>query len=154
MNDFGNNVCVLAVSPQETDLAILSRILSHSAWTVLCASSVAEAKRLLSCERVHVLLSECRLSDGDWKDLLSATAKIPDAPQLIVISRDGDERLWAEVLNLGAWDVIVKPFHPKEVFRTIHAAWQHWVHSGRITPRRPVGAEQGSSPFVAGATGD
>jgi len=154
MNDLSSHVRVLAVIPQETDLAVLSRILSHSAWTVLSVSSVLEARRLLTKEHVHVLLAERQLSDGDWKDLLAITGDMPDPPQLIVISREGDERLWAEVLNLGAWDVLVKPFHPKEVFRSIHSAWQHWVNSGRVAPRRPNLSQNGGAHIAAGAAGD
>jgi DNA-binding response OmpR family regulator len=153
MNDFSSHVRVLAVIPQENDLAVLSRILGHSAWTVLSAKSVSEAQRLLVSERVQVVLAERKLNDGDWKDLLAITADMPDPPQLIVISRDGDERLWAEVLNLGAWDVLVKPFHPKEVFRTIHAAWQHCVGSGRLAPKRPT-VSQPARELTARAAGE
>jgi DNA-binding response OmpR family regulator len=153
MNDLSNHLCVLAVIPQEHDLAVLSRILSHSAWTILSASSVQEARELLTSDHVHVVVANRMLSDGDWKDLLSITSEMPDPPQLIVISRDGDERLWAEVLNLGAWDVLVKPFHPKEVFRTIHAAWQHCVNSARLIPKRP-NASQAAPRIAASAAGD
>ena len=153
MNDFSSHERVLAVIPQENDLAVLSRILGHSAWTILSAMSVSEAQRLLVTERVHVVLVDRKLTDGDWKDVLVITADMPDPPQLIVISRDGDERLWAEVLNLGAWDVLVKPFHPKEVFRTIHAAWQHGVNSRRVLPRRPNASQPGSE-LTARAVGD
>jgi hypothetical protein len=34
-----------------------------------------------------------------------------------VTSRLADERLWAEALNLGAWDVLAKPFDADEVIR-------------------------------------
>jgi FixJ family two-component response regulator len=51
---------------------------------------------------------------------------MPNAPSLIVTSRLADDRLWAEALNLGAWDVLAKPFHVTEVIRSIRSAWQHW----------------------------
>jgi len=40
-------------------------------------------------------------------------------PLLIVASRLADERLWAEVLNLGGYDVLLKPFEPAELRRVI-----------------------------------
>ena len=134
MDDFGSHVRILAVSPQESDLAVLSRILSHSAWTYVTASTVAEAARQLASSHFHVVMSERRLADGDWKRILELTSRMTEPAQVIVLSRDGDERLWAEVLNLGAWDVLIKPFHPKEVYRTIHSAWQH----GSASRRRPM----------------
>jgi len=38
---------------------------------------------------------------------------------LIVTSRVADARLWAEVLNLGGFDVIAKPFHAPEVLHVL-----------------------------------
>jgi len=147
MDDFGVNVRILAVSPQDNDLAVLSRILSHSAWTYVTASTVAEAARHLTSSHFHVVLAERRLGDGDWKRILELTSRMTEPAQLIVLSRDGDERLWAEVLNLGAWDVLIKPFHPKEVFRTIHAAWQH----GSAVSRRPADTAGSVLARVAGS---
>ena len=47
-------------------------------------------------------------------------------PPLIVADHLGDERLWAEVLNLGCYDLLLKPFEAKEVLRVVSAAWQSW----------------------------
>jgi DNA-binding response OmpR family regulator len=44
----------------------------------------------------------------------------------MVTSRLADERLWAEALNLGAYDVLAKPFDGREVIRILSLAWQHW----------------------------
>jgi DNA-binding NtrC family response regulator len=151
MDDFGS-VRVLAVSPHDPDLAVLSRILSHSAWTFLSARGVSEAGRLLQNHHVNVVLSERRLPDGDWKAVLDLTAELQEPPQLVVMSTDGDERLWAEVLNMGAWDILMKPFHPKEVYRTIHAAWQHGANSRILTAspaRRTVSSEGTRHPLTA-----
>ena len=147
MDDFGSSVRILAVSPQDNDLAVLSRILSHSAWTSVTASTVAEAARHLASNHFHVVLSERRLADGDWKRILDLTSRMTEPAQVIVLYRDGDERLWAEVLNLGAWDVLIKPFHPKEVYRTIHSAWQH----GSAARRRPPDSVRGDFARTAGA---
>lgn len=144
MNEFCSNVRVLAVSPQETDLAVLTRILSHSAWSLVSAASVEEARRSLAEQHAHVVLCERKLPDGDWRDILQLTSAFPDPPQVIVVSKDMDERLWAEVLEHGAWDVLIKPFHPKEVFNTIHLAWQHWTDVRR-TPRRPAATSAAAS---------
>jgi hypothetical protein len=41
----------------------------------------------------------------------------PFPPSLIVFSCLADEFLWAEVLNLGGFDVRMTPFEPEEVLR-------------------------------------
>ena len=46
---------------------------------------------------------------------------------LIVTSRLADEYLWAEALNLGAYDMLAKPFDASEVVRVLGSAWRHWT---------------------------
>jgi len=60
--------------------------------------------------------------------MLEYTNRLPNAPSLIVTSRLADDRLWVEALNLGAWDVLAKPFDRSEVIRNMKSAWQHWHH--------------------------
>jgi two-component system NtrC family response regulator len=132
MNDQIEKVRVLAVSPNEADIRTLSRILGHSAWTLDAVPSLAEARQFLANNFTRVVLCEQKLADGEWKDLLDEVAGFEQPPQLIILSRTGDERLWAEVLNRGAWDVLVKPYHPQEVYRTVHGAWRHWSDSNRM----------------------
>jgi DNA-binding response OmpR family regulator len=63
---------------------------------------------------------------GGWKDLLESTQSLSNPPLLIVTSRHADERLWAEALNFGAYDVIAKPFYPIEVIRIVSLACLRW----------------------------
>ena len=44
-------------------------------------------------------------------------------PQLIVADRLADDALWAEVLNLGGYDLLMTPFEPEEVLRVVSMAW-------------------------------
>jgi DNA-binding response OmpR family regulator len=44
------------------------------------------------------------------------------APVLVVTSNVADESLWAEVLNLGGYDVLAQPFDGEEVARVIGSA--------------------------------
>jgi DNA-binding response OmpR family regulator len=51
---------------------------------------------------------------------------MPAPPCVIVTSRLASDRLWMELLNEGAFDLLSKPFDPSEVMRIIHSAWVHW----------------------------
>jgi DNA-binding response OmpR family regulator len=87
---------------------------------------------------VDATLEDCRnspipvvLCDRDqtaesWKELLASFAELPDPPLLIVASRTADEHLWAEALNLGAYDVLLKPFDGAEVSRIAGLACMRW----------------------------
>jgi hypothetical protein len=81
---------------------------------------------LLRDQSVPVLLCERDQADGNWEDLLKATARLPAPPRLIVFSRLADASLWGQVLNLGGFDVLMTPFEPEEVLRVTFAAWSRW----------------------------
>lgn len=68
-------------------------------------------------------------------ELLEQISLFPDPPLLIVTSRLADERLWAEAVNLGAWDVLAQPFDAEETTRIIGFAWLHWRdrHNARVS---------------------
>ena len=50
-------------------------------------------------------------------------------PLQIVTSRLANDRLWAEALNLGAYDVLARPFDAAEVLRSVGMAWRRWQDS-------------------------
>lgn len=82
--------------------------------------------------RVHdslprVVVCERDLSDGSWKDVLEIAASLPCPPPVIVTSRLADDHLWAEVLNLGGYDVLAKPLDEQELSRTLTLAWERWA---------------------------
>ena len=68
--------------------------------------------------------------------LENAAGSLQDPPSLVVTSRLADERLWAEVLNLGAYDLLARPFNKNELTRTVALAWQHWVNRHGLSARR------------------
>ena len=80
-----------------------------------------------------VVFCECPLPDGNWKDVLGQLAPMPDRPRLIVFSRHADERLWAEVLDFGAFDLLATPFREGELVFTVGSAWLDWKASGSNT---------------------
>lgn len=74
-----------------------------------------------------IVVCERDLADCDWKVVLEVTASRPNPPPVIVTSRLADEYLWAEVLNLGGFDVLAKPLDKEEVSRVLNFAWEHWA---------------------------
>ena len=128
---------LLSVSPLQEDHFNLEAIVGHSRWKLLKAEGIPSANRLLQEGHVSVVVCERDLRPGTFVDLLKYLEPMPDPPSLIVTSRLADDRLWAEALNLGAWDVLSKPFDRSEVVRSVKAAWEHW-HRHLRTPSWPV----------------
>jgi DNA-binding NtrC family response regulator len=117
---------ILSISPHEEDHLSLHAIIGHSKWKLFTARDLASALSLLHDHEIAVLLCERDLRPGTWIDILEHITLLPHAPSLIVSSRPTDDRLWAEALNLGAWDVLAKPFDHIGVIRSVKSAWQRW----------------------------
>ena len=77
---------------------------------------------------ISVVLCEQNLQGETWIDVPEDIKHLRRPPSLIVTSKLADERLWAEALNLGAWDVLSKPFDHSEVLRSVALAGAHWYH--------------------------
>ncbi len=131
---------VLSVSPNDEDCVSLERIFKSN-WTVSSRSTIASALSMLRETPIPIVICDCDIVPGTWGEMLDHISLLPDPPLLILTSRLADERLWAEALNLGAWDVLAKPFDADEVIRIVSVAWQHWqdrhgVHSSRTAQRK------------------
>jgi hypothetical protein len=63
-----------------------------------------------------------------------------------VWARHADERLWAEVLNLGGYDVLRAPFQVPEVVEAVKAAIRKWRERGVVLETRKKGAGR-EAPF-------
>ncbi|HLK50777.1 MAG TPA: response regulator [Bryobacteraceae bacterium] len=141
---------VLCVDPLEEDPVVLQEIFGSSPWGMCPDSlwklqtsrSLTSAWRALHTHRFPLILCERDLQPGTWRELLDLIERLPQPPFLVVTSRAADERLWAEALNLGAYDVLAKPFDRTEVMRVVSMAWAHWTarHGAALeAPRMAVG---------------
>jgi DNA-binding response OmpR family regulator len=120
---------LLVVSSDEHDHSSLHRILRED-----CRLHRAAGRReALSCIRrlrPCVVLCDQTFADGDWRELLTDLQGERRMPPLIVSSRLADDRLWAEVLNLGGYDLLTKPFAEAEVSRVVRLAAYRASKSG------------------------
>ncbi|HLY19073.1 MAG TPA: hypothetical protein VKR61_17710 [Bryobacteraceae bacterium] len=123
---------VLLVSPFDEDRLNLRSVLRHSNLQPYTTRTLAEAMEYLRENATPVVICEGDLSDGTWKDLLSQFARMECPPLLVVTSRFADERLWSEVLNMGAYNVLAKPLSAKEVLYVLGLACEAWKHSWQM----------------------
>ena len=128
------DVTSLAISSNEADLGFLRKMFDDSDWKLFTAHTYKEAMTQLSLERMPIVLCERQLPDGNWKDVLSQLAPILNRSRLIVISRCADEKLWAEVLDMGGFDLLATPFREEEVGFAIGSAWLDWKNEQEHKP--------------------
>jgi len=119
-------IVILSLSPYADDHEALADILEPYEWTIHRASTLPGSTELLRCHPISVIMCDRDLPPHSWKDLLLEVAARPKPPLMIVTSLDADDHLWAEALNLGAYDVLLKPFDAAEVRRTLSIAVLHW----------------------------
>jgi len=119
-------VSVLAIGHSGEHRASLLDIFNHSNWKIRFVESMEEARPLIAANSHSVILCQHRLLDGKWLDVLEAIGSSNAHQRLIVSAENADESLWAEVLNLGGYDVLEIPFQPQEVVRVLSLAWLHW----------------------------
>jgi DNA-binding response OmpR family regulator len=113
---------LLVISPFEEDHASIRNAIPASDCPVCVAPTAHEGLALLRRQSARVVITERDLPDGNWRQVLDALQSLAQAPLLIVTSRHADERLWAEVLNLGGYDVLSKPFDQQELARVLYLA--------------------------------
>ena len=153
---------ILLVSARAEDHDSLPGIFRGSRWKVQGAWTASEGLKMIRRDHgeISVVICEHSLPDGDWRFLLTQMDKMAMRPSLIVSSRLADERLWADVLSFGAFDLLLgAPFEPDEVLRVTESAWSAWnrtARSGaiaRIGPgtARPL-AGSGPAALVAGSS--
>jgi CheY-like chemotaxis protein len=138
------NVTVFHVGPQDQDLCALADILQRTdwklcpgtQWSLASTDDLPAAAARLGGNGVPIVLCERESVAGTWKDVLEHVTAFSVPPMLIVASRTADEYLWAEALNLGAYDVLSKPYRPAEVVRVLSMAWLHWMNRRNAVPAR------------------
>jgi len=119
-------VSVLAILPSWEDQTSLRQIFQHSKWKLHPVDILGRARPLIDELAAGVVISDCRLPDGNWQDVLGELQGRRVEPLLIVASRLADDRLWADVLYRGGFDVLATPFQAQEVTRSVSLAWRHW----------------------------
>jgi DNA-binding response OmpR family regulator len=113
---------VLLVLPPHRQSRLL-KLLDGREFQVFSAFSVHEAQeKLATGDHYDLLLVDAELPDGSWRDLLQSLLEPGKTCEIIVCSRQGDEQLWAEVLQCGGYDLLVEPYDQREVNRIIGSA--------------------------------
>jgi DNA-binding NtrC family response regulator len=87
------------------------------------ARGLGEACQVLS--RVNpplVIFTQSELPDGNWADVMSLSARASSPVSLIVVGHEIDTRLYASVIEVGAFDFIAPPFNAVELAHVVRCA--------------------------------
>ena len=101
------------------DYQAASRYLDAAHVGLRRASSLEQADLLLADGDSRVLLAETAFPGGTWQDALAFKRRRHPEAALVVAAEYADERLWLDVLDQGAYDLILKPFVAEELLRIL-----------------------------------
>ncbi len=127
---------LLVISPYQEDSVTVRIAAPAGDCPVSAAYSIREGLALLRRQPPRIVICERDLPDGNWRQVLDALPQLPSPPLFILASRHADERLWAEVLNLGGYDVLIKPFDRQELTRVLRLACERPLYDGNKAPEQ------------------
>ncbi len=126
-------VSALLVGEYKGDRPLVKEVFRRFGWKLFEARDRRRAMECLDQNSVQVVIAESDVPNWNWRRMLSDLRDLAKPPQLIVTSRQADESLWSEVLNIGGYDVMTQPLERKEVERVIASARRHFGY-------QPLGA--------------
>ena len=98
---------ILAVVPEASDFAALCADLAPLEIPVCCAHDLLDAVLHQAASPASVILWDV---DGlGWKEAVHLFQRQKTPGAAILLTRRADERLWLEVLDAGAFDLLEKP---------------------------------------------
>jgi len=113
---------VLFISPSSDDARTLASMLGSVKIPVQHAETLDRARQKLDQESYGVILTEARFGDGIWEDVVRLVESTRQQSAVVVTDRLADARLWADALDMGAYDVLAQPFCCSEVQRVVSNA--------------------------------
>ena len=119
-------VSTLLVGEFQQDRPLLYDVFCRFKWRLFEARDRRHAMHYLESNDAQVVIAESELPGWNWKQVLHDLRRLARPPQLIVTSRTADDHLWAEVLNVGGFDVLPQPLERDELERVVAAARRHF----------------------------
>ena len=131
----GHRLTALVMTPFRSDRTALEGIFKKAAWGIRTADGLPEAIALLNSQAIPIVVFDRDFPGLDWREAVQQLATGPSPRCVILASFVADDYLWEEVIHLGGYDVLPKPFRESEVIHTIEFAFAALTKSLPSSPR-------------------
>ena len=122
---------VLAVIPDRPDRQYLDEIACRAHWSLEFVPTLDSGKEALRHAVKPVIICDRDLPGCHWRQAIEVlVASAPGSVVLLASSHD-EESLWEEVVRVGGYDVLRKPFDFDRVTHKVHFAWMYWKFNNR-----------------------
>lgn len=119
-----HNECILIVEDESSIRNFISTVLNANDYSILTASSAAQALSAITTNCPDLVLLDLGLPDTDGLKLIKTVREWSLIPIIVVSARDR-ERDKVQTLDAGADDYITKPFGTSELLARIRTALRH-----------------------------
>jgi DNA-binding NtrC family response regulator len=111
--------------PQKVETLLRSGILSCAVQIEFCMGKKTEALRVIERESPDLVISSLEYVDGNAVELVrEMNAKFGSIPS-IFITEPGQLDLQKQILKMGAFDIVQRPFEMPDLMRKIDRAVRH-----------------------------
>jgi len=101
---------------------LLSRIAKGEGHDATSALTLKDGLKALQSGGFDVVFLDAKLSDGDGIEILPTIRKIPNPPEVIIITGHENPDRAEAAIRLGAWDYLVKPLSTQNFILSISRA--------------------------------
>ena len=112
---------VLLLSTDETETALLQDLLNEHA-ILTPAGNLTELAALLKSNSYDALFCAWSFQRGTWEEAVRSLQESHPGLPVIVLSSSPENREWAEVLEAGAFDLLVPPYEQRAVLAVLEHA--------------------------------
>jgi DNA-binding NtrC family response regulator len=117
------SIKALVVQPRHDPLDALRLALEeHSIETFIAMNCAEAAQALWSDCPPHLVFTGIQLADGNWADVLRLAAKASAPVNVIVVAPFVDVSFYVQTIECGAFDFIVPPLSPPELWHVVRIA--------------------------------
>ena len=128
---------ILIVSSELEHRRALNDILRKEGYETTCASRVSECQEALQTQNVFLIFCDRRLSDGNYRDVITASRASNQRIRVVVTSRLADWDEYLDALHHGAFDLIASPCQPTDVlWAMVQARREDTQHAGFVAPTK------------------
>jgi two-component system response regulator AtoC len=111
-----NKEIVLVVDDDESVCSMLDKLISSMIdEEVVCAASGEEAKKIINENKLMLAMLDYKLPDTNGIELLKLIKSIDVDVPVVIVTGFGTIESGIEAIREGAYDYVLKPFHPEKI---------------------------------------
>jgi len=110
---------ILVVDDEESIRDIVTQVLEDDGHTLISVHSAEKALKVLSCTKIHLVITDIRMDGMDGIKLLEKIKTTNPGIEVIIMTSHASLETSVKSLRAGAFDYLMKPFDDIESISTI-----------------------------------